>query len=68
MAKMKVTISGEGFAKQVTEWKVEDELVKPYSVFLQAWIAKGLLEASVAVSNSPDDNAAAGIKLLDASK
>jgi hypothetical protein len=66
MAKMKVTISGGDFAKQVTVWNVADDLVKPYSVFMQAWIAKGLLVASVAVSEAPDDQAA-GKALLDRS-
>jgi hypothetical protein len=66
MSKMKVTLVGEGFAKQVTVWNVADELVKPYSVFMQAWIAKGLLAASVAVSEAPDDQAA-GKALLDRS-
>jgi hypothetical protein len=66
MSRMKITLVGEGFAKQVTAWNVADELVKPYSVFMQAWIAKGLLAASIAVSESSDDQAS-GKALLDRS-
>jgi hypothetical protein len=68
MAKMKVTLSGEGFAKSSTVWNVPDELVKPYSVFLQAWNAKGMLEASIAVAESGGNNDVAGMSLLEKSK
>jgi hypothetical protein len=68
MAKMKMTMSGEGFAKQVTVWNVPDELVKPYSVFLQAWNSKGMLEASIAVAEAVGDNNVAGMSLLERSK
>jgi hypothetical protein len=68
MAKMKVTMSGEGFAKNNTVWNVPEELVKPYSVFLQAWMAKGFLEASIAVAEAVGDNNVAGMSLLERSK
>jgi hypothetical protein len=67
MAKMKVGISGEGFAKSVTVWHVPQELVKPYSVFLQAYMAKGFIEASKAVAESQGDNAVAAMSLLKCS-
>ena len=68
MAKMKVTLSGEGFAKQETVWNVPEDLVKPYTVYIQAALAKAYLEASMAVAESAGNNDVAGLNLLEKSK
>jgi hypothetical protein len=67
MAKMIVELKGGDFADQKTEWNVPEELVRPYSTFLAAWIAKGFLEASLAVAESAGNPEVAGAKLLEKS-
>ena len=46
---MKITLSAEGYATSVREWYVDEDLVRPYAVAYDAWIAKGGLEISKAM-------------------
>jgi hypothetical protein len=52
MAKMKVTLSGGDFADQVTEWTVDEELIRLYSTFWAGWVAKGLVISALTLGGA----------------
>ena len=52
---MKITLEAEGYATATTEWLVEDELVRPYAIVYNAWIAKGGIEISKAIYEAAID-------------
>jgi hypothetical protein len=62
MSTMKIALSGGSYATQDTVWEVPEDMVRPYSIFLQAWIAKGLLVASKEIY----DEVAAGAEVSEA--
>lgn len=42
-------MTAEGYATSDTEWLVPEELMRPYAIAYNAWIAKGGLEISKAI-------------------
>ena len=46
---MKITLDAEGYGTSVTEWNVPEELLRPYAIAYNAWIAKGGVDISKAI-------------------
>ena len=44
--KIRIVMTAEGYATSETEWLVPEELLRPYAIAYNAWIAKGGLEIS----------------------
>jgi hypothetical protein len=59
---MKITVEGEGFGGSSREWQVEEELIRPYCIAYDAWIAKGGVELSKGIYDAMKD---AGIDTIE---
>lgn len=61
---MKITVEGDGFGSSVREWEVEEELVRPYCIAYDGWIAKGGIELSKLIYGEMKEAGVEGIEML----
>ena len=63
---MKIVMEAEGYSTSVTEWKVPEELVRPYAIAYNAYIAKGGLEISQAIYDAMIEGGDSGVEAFAA--